>query len=91
MFHRPCIRLYRKKDRKDLRIDFFPPKSSAFYQFTKIMCEHTDTKILDMCGQTDTKFMDMCGQTDTKILDIWDTGTLKMQTKKMTEERKKEK
>ena len=65
------------------------------------MCEHTDTKILDMCGQTDTKFMDMCGQTDTKfldmcgqtdtkILDIWDTGTLKMQKKKwVKEERRK--
>ena len=36
--------------------------------------------------QTDTKFLDMCGQTDTKILDIWDTGTLKKQTKKMGEE-----
>ena len=43
-----------------------------------------------MCGQTDTKFLDMCGQTDTKILDIWDTGTLKMQTKKMGERKKKE-
>ena len=32
----------------------------------------------------------MCGQTDTKILDIWDTGTLKMQTKKMTEEEEEE-
>ena len=50
------------------------------------MCEHTDTKIPDMCGQTDTKFLDMGGQTDTKILDIWDTGTLKKQTKKMGEE-----
>ena len=50
------------------------------------MCGQTDTKFLDMCGQTDTKFLDMCGQTDTKILDIWDTGTLKKQTKKMGEE-----
>ena len=33
----------------------------------------------------------MCGQTDTKILDIWDTGTLKMQTKKMGERKKKKK
>ena len=44
-----------------------------------------------MCGQTDTKFLDMCGQTDIKILDIWDTGTLKMQTKKMGERKKEEK
>ena len=33
----------------------------------------------------------MCGQTDTKILDIWDTGTLKMQTKKMGERKKERK
>ena len=43
-----------------------------------------------MCGQTDKKFLDMCGQTDTKILDIWDTGTLKKQTKKMGERKKEE-
>ena len=55
------------------------------------MCGQTDTKFLDMCGQTDKKFLDMCGQTDTKILDIWDTGTLKMQTKKMGERKKKKK
>ena len=35
------------------------------------MCEHTDTKILDMCEHTDTKFLDMCEHTDTKILDIF--------------------
>ena len=57
------------------------------------MCGHTDTKFVDMCGHTNAKFLEMRGQTDTKILDIWDTGTLKMQTKifvNSTKERRKQ-
>ena len=55
------------------------------------MCEHTDTKILDMCGQTDTKFMDMCGQTDTKFLDMCgQTDTKILPTEKVETGLKKE-
>ena len=35
------------------------------------MCEHTDTKFLDMCEHTETKILVICEHTDTKILDIF--------------------